>query len=123
MTPDVPESALTKTLPQPVDDIAQVAREEETPPEETIQIEGPASARQVVYRPSRLPSVTLDRDVAIRLKFWVLPDGAVGDVVPLQRGDVRLEQAAIQYVKSWRFTPISSGETVWGIIPVTYRLK
>ena len=123
MTPDVPESALTKTLPQPVDDIAQVAREEETPPEETIQIEGPASARQVVYRPSRLPSVTLDRDVTIRLKFWVLPDGAVGDVVPLQRGDVRLEQAAIQYVKSWRFTPISSGETVWGIIPVKYRLK
>ena len=122
-TPDVPESAPTKTLPQTVDETAQVVREEETPPEETIQIEGPASARQVAYRPSRLPSVTLDRDVTIRLKFWVLPDGTVGDVAPLQRGDVRLEQAAIQYVKSWRFTPISSGETVWGIIPVTYRLK
>lgn len=122
-TPDVPASALTKTLPQTVDETAQVAREEETPPEEPIQIEGPASARQVVYRPSRLPSVTLDRDVTIRLKFWVLPDGTVGDVVPLQRGDVRLEQAAIQYVKSWRFTPISSDETVWGIIPVKYRLK
>ena len=82
-----------------------------------------ASARTVSYRPTRLPNVTLDRDVTIRLKFWVLPDGSVGEVVPLQRGDVRLEQAAIQYVKSWRFTPVSDNETVWGIIPVKYRLR
>jgi len=119
----VPEQTMTKALPPTLDEIAEVSHEDTAPEEETVQIEGPASARQVAYRPARLPSVTLDRDVTIRLKFWVLPDGTIGEVVPLQRGDVRLEQAAIQYVKSWRFTPISGSETVWGIIPVKYRLK
>ncbi len=118
----VPDGAVAKALPQESDEIEPVVHEE-TAREESIRIEGPASARTVSYRPARLPSVTLDRDVTIRLKFWVLPDGSVGDVVPLQRGDVRLEQAAIQYVKSWRFTPVSGSETVWGIIPVKYRLQ
>lgn len=117
-----PDTTMTKAQPQTLDEIEEVAREV-APPEEVVQIEGPASARQVAYRPARLPSVTLDRDVTIRLKFWVLPDGTIGEVIPLQRGDIRLEQAAIQYVKSWRFTPISGSESVWGIIPVKYRLK
>ncbi|GAK51345.1 hypothetical protein U14_02588 [Candidatus Moduliflexus flocculans] len=117
-----PETTMTKAQPQTLDEIEEVAREV-APPEDVVQIEGPASARKVAYRPARLPSVTLDRDVTIRLKFWVLPDGTIGEVIPLQRGDIRLEQAAIQYVKSWRFTPISGSEAVWGIIPVKYRLK
>ncbi len=115
-------------------------------PEKTIQLddalqrsgtetseEGPASAviegltasmRQVISKPLHLPEIDLDVEVTIRLQFWVLPDGSVGEVIPLQRGDVRLERAAIQYLKSWRFTPLSSGnQPVWGIIPITYRLR
>lgn len=90
----------------------------------SLAIEGPASMRQVISKPLRLPEIDLDVEVTIRLKFWVLPDGSVGEVVPLQRGDIRLERAAIQYLKSWRFTPLSSGnQTVWGIIPITYKLR
>ena len=89
-----------------------------------LAIEGPASRRQVISRPLRLPKVELDVEVTIRLKFWVLPDGTVGEVIPLQRGDVRLERAAIQYLKSWRFTPLPGGnQNVWGIIPITYTLR
>lgn len=98
----------------------------ETPEEgpASVVIEGPASMRQVISKPLHLPEIDLDVEVTIRLQFWVLPDGSVGEVVPLQRGDVRLERAAIQYLKSWRFTPLSSGnQTVWGIIPITYRLR
>ncbi|PIE35512.1 hypothetical protein CSA56_03975 [candidate division KSB3 bacterium] len=62
-------------------------------------------------------------EVELRLKFWVLPDGTVGEVVPLQRGDVRLERAAIQYLKSWRFTPAPDSRTAWGIMPIKYTLK
>ena len=60
----------------------------------------------------------------IRLKFWVLPDGTVGEVVPVQRGDLRLEQAAIEYLKNWRFTPVDPAQPpMWGIIPITYTLR
>jgi TonB family protein len=68
--------------------------------------------------------VQIDIEVEIRLKFWVLPDGTVGEVIPLQRGDVRLERAAIEYLKSWRFTPIAPDRPkVWGIIPIKYKLQ
>ncbi len=72
--------------------------------------------RQVISKPLHLPEIDLDVEVTIRLQFWVLPDGSVGRVIPLARGDVRLERAAIQYLKSWRFTPLSSGnQPVWGL--------
>jgi TonB family protein len=87
-------------------------------------IEGPASERHVVYKPAHLPDLQLDMEVEIRLKFWVLPDGTVGEVTPLQRGDARLERAAIQYLKSWRFTPVSQdAPEVWGIIPIKYKFQ
>ncbi len=95
--------------------------EEERSP---FEIEGPASKREVIYKPLNLPRLNIDMEVDIRLKFWVLPNGTVGEVLPLQRGDVRLERAAIQYLKSWRFTPVDSSRSkVWGIIPITYKLR
>ena len=86
-------------------------------------IEGPASGREVVYKPLKLPELAIEMEVNIRLKFWVLPDGSIGDVVPLQRGDVRLERAAIQYLKNWRFNPVTDEREVWGIIPIRYSLQ
>ncbi|PID56862.1 hypothetical protein CSB45_09355 [candidate division KSB3 bacterium] len=86
-------------------------------------IEGPASDRKVIYKPARLPEVTIEMEVVIRLKFWVMPDGSVGDVVPLQRGDIRLERAAIQYLKSWRFNSVAGEHDVWGIVPIRYKIR
>ena len=88
-----------------------------------LTIEGPASGRKVLYKPPQFPEVALEMEVNIRLKFWVLPDGSVGEVIPLQRGDVRLERAAIQYLKSWRFTHVANGRKVWGILPIRYTLR
>jgi TonB family protein len=90
----------------------------------SFTIEGPASRREVLYKPTWLPEVHIDVEVDIRLKFWVLPDGTVGEVIPLQRGDVRLERAAIEYLKNWRFTPVASDTPkAWGIIPIKYKLQ
>lgn len=87
-------------------------------------VEGPAAHRKVLYKPRQFPEIQLDTEVNIRLKFWVLPDGSVGEVLPLQRGDIRLERAAIEYLRSWRFTPVAPNQPrVWGIIPITYKLQ
>jgi TonB family protein len=68
--------------------------------------------------------VELEVEVDIRLQFWVLPDGTVGDVIPLVRGDLELERAAIEYLKNWRFTPVDPDQPpVWGIMPITYTLR
>ncbi len=46
----------------------------------------------------------------IRLRLTVLPSGAVKSVEPMQKGDTRLENAAIKQTRMWRFAPLQSGQ-------------
>jgi len=92
---------------------------------DSIGIKGPAGKRKILYKPE-IPAVKIDREGEVELKFWVLPDGSVGRVFSLLRGDAELEQIAINYIKQWRFNPLDEGgPTVeqWGTIAVKFRLK
>lgn len=92
-----------------------------TPPPTTAGIAGPAAHRQVLYRP-KPPEVTVKRETAVLLKFWVRPDGTVGRVVPLRKGDPRLEAVAVRFLKGWRFNPLpEKAEEQWGTIPIVFR--
>jgi TonB family protein len=93
--------------------------------EEPWQIRGPASKRKVVFKPPQ-PSLQLKATVEIELKFWVLPDGAIGRVIPTRRGDPTLEGEMMAYLKKWRFSslpPDAPQEEQWGTIPIRYLLK
>lgn len=46
----------------------------------------------------------------IKLKVTVLPDGSVKSAAPAQKGDTRLENAAIAKVKLWQFEPLLSAQ-------------
>ncbi|MFA6456857.1 MAG: TonB family protein [Bacteroidota bacterium] len=46
----------------------------------------------------------------IKLKVRVEPDGTVRSVAPAQKGDTRLENAAISKVKLWKFEPLLSSQ-------------
>ncbi|MEW5801816.1 MAG: energy transducer TonB [bacterium] len=62
----------------------------------------------------------------IRLKFWVDSQGYVIRVVPMQKLDPRLEAVASDYLRQYRFEPVSKGkgsEHEWGIIPFSFRLE
>ena len=85
-------------------------------------IEGPAKGRSVAYRP-RPPQANISIDVELRFKFWVLPDGAIGEVIPVKRGNAKLEQLAMAYLKQWRFEPLPANApqvNVWGTIPIKF---
>ena len=85
-------------------------------------IEGPAKGRSVAYRP-RPPQANISIDVELRFKFWVLPDGAIGEVIPVKRGNAKLEQLAMAYLKQWRFEPLPANAPqvkVWGTIPIKF---
>ncbi len=92
---------------------------------DTTGIKGPAGKREILYRPE-IPQVKLEREGEVELKFWVLPDGSVGSVFPLLRGDAELERIAINYMKQWRFNPLDEGGSTfeqWGTITVKFRLE
>jgi len=94
-------------------------------PPAKFQIQGPAGTREIIFQPNP-PKVDIHVEGDVVLKFWILPDGTVGRVIPLKKVDAQLEQAAINYIQKWRFAPLPGNvpqEEEWGIIPIKYKLK
>lgn len=94
-------------------------------PQLTSLIKGPASERQVLFQPPP-PSVTVESESEIELRFWILPNGAVGRVVPVKKSDPRLEALVIGYLRGWRFTPLppdTPQDEQWGTIPFKFRIR
>jgi hypothetical protein len=136
--PDLPpperQGAEAKALP-PLPTLAPPARREVAPtrpatialPSGQVAsfIKGPASERHVIFQPPP-PSVIVENESEIELRFWILPNGAVGRIVPVKKSDPRLEALAINYLRHWRFTPLSSDtpqDEQWGIIPFKFRIR
>ena len=49
----------------------------------------------------------VQKEIDIKLKFSILPDGTVGSITPITKADVRLENAAINALRQCRFEPLS----------------
>lgn len=68
----------------------------------------------------------VNKQIDIRLKFSILPDGTVGTIIPLTKADTRLENTAINSLKQWRFEPLDptqkQGEQT-AVIVFPYRLQ
>ncbi len=52
----------------------------------------------------------IQKQIDIRLKFTIMPDGTVGSVLPLTKADATLENLAITYLRQWRFEPLSPNQ-------------
>ena len=72
-------------------------------------IEGPVAARKIVFRPPPPKVKISDSSGDIKLRFWVLPDGTVGRVLPMRKGSAYLEGVAVNHLKRWRFSPLPKG--------------
>ena len=68
----------------------------------------------------------VSKQIDIRLKFTIMPDGTVGRIIPLVKADTRLEMAAINSLKNWRFEPLRAGQKKADqnvVITFPYRLQ
>ena len=68
---------------------------------------GNGSRRLLSGRLPEYPKGT-DKQLAVVLQFYVLPDGSVGRIIPLRKSDELLERAAISALQTWRFDPLPS---------------
>lgn len=48
----------------------------------------------------------VSKEIDLKLKFTILPDGTVGTIIPLMKADTRLESSAINSLRQWRFEPL-----------------
>jgi len=66
------------------------------------------------------------KEVNIKLQFTILPDGTVGTIIPKMKADTRLENAAINSLRQWRFEALSSNQRQaeqTAVIVFPYRLQ
>ncbi|MFC2135426.1 energy transducer TonB [Bacteroidota bacterium] len=68
----------------------------------------------------------VSKEIDVKLRFSILPDGTVGKIFPLIKADTRLEMAAIYSLRQWRFEPLRSNRRQveqTAIIVFPYRLQ
>ncbi len=68
----------------------------------------------------------VQKEVDIRLRFTILPDGTVGTIIPQTKADTKLENAAINALRQWRFEPLSPNQKQseqTAVIVFPYRLQ
>jgi protein TonB len=66
------------------------------------------------------------KEANIKLQFTILPDGTVGTIIPKIKADTRLENAAINSLRQWRFEALSPNQKQMeqtAIIVFPYRLQ
>ncbi|MEW6378316.1 MAG: energy transducer TonB [bacterium] len=127
------EESLPKPVPEEVDFGDEEAAEEVA--KETLfssasaDIEWSGKPRRILYKPPYPPRYPEgyqgQTQGRIRLKFWVDSQGSVVRVVPMQKLDPRLDVVATEYLRKYRFEPVSKGrgDLEWGIIPFSFRLE
>ena len=64
---------------------------------------------------------SLDRLVTIKIRFNVLPDGTVGIMKPMTKGDPALEGISLKTLKKWKFNALASETEMTGVITFTFK--
>ena len=66
------------------------------------------------------------KEVDIKLQFTILPDGTIGTIFPKIKADTKLENAAINSLRQWRFEALDSSQKQveqTAVIVFPYRLQ
>lgn len=89
-------------------------------------IEGEAADRTVLKKVIPDYPENLQKEAVVKIRFTVLPDGRVGQMIPVQKDDPRLENITMEALRQWRFNPLSQSteqRSVKGVITFRYELK
>jgi outer membrane biosynthesis protein TonB len=62
--------------------------------------------REILYDPLPQYPEGLDQEAHIRIKITVLPNGTIGDLMPLQKANATLESVTMKTLKLWRLSPL-----------------
>jgi TonB family protein len=93
---------------------------------QSFEIEGKAAERKILQKVLPAYPQGYNREGTIRIRFTILANGWVGEMIPVQKTDAVLEQNAMDALAKWRFNPLPQSapqQTVEGIITFRYKLN
>jgi TonB family protein len=72
-----------------------------------------------------LPSYpeNVQQNAKVKIKFDVLPDGSVTNIIIIQKAEPGLEFNSLNAISQWKFNPISQDIIQKGVITFIYELK
>ena len=66
--------------------------------------------RDILYDPLPTYPEGLDKEARIKIKITVLPNGTIGNLIPIQKADVTLESVTMKALKLWRLSPLKPSD-------------
>ena len=92
-----------------------------------FEIEGEIKGREILSNPLPEYPEGLNKNARIKISFTVFPDGTVSstDMFPVRKEDSVLEELAMEKLKLWRFSSLSTGDTrnQKGFITFEFKVK
>ncbi|MBD3291257.1 TonB family protein [candidate division KSB1 bacterium] len=70
------------------------------------QIEGKAAKRTILTRVIPQYPENVQQEAVIKIRFSVLPNGLVGEMIPVLKSNDMLERITLDAFKQWRFNPL-----------------
>ncbi len=88
-------------------------------------IEGDAAKRTLVKKVIPQYPPGLQKEATVKIRVFVLPNGEIGQMLPVLKGDSVLEEITLKSLREWKFNPLPPGEnkTVQGIVTFRYELR
>ena len=89
-------------------------------------IEGDAADRRILAQVIPEYPAGLNKEAVVQIRFTLLPDGSVGQMIPVRKGEPTLEEITMAALRKWRFNPLSAAapqKNVQGIITFRYELQ
>ena len=65
----------------------------------------------------------MQQSLKVKLKFDVLPDGSVTNIIVIQKANPQFEFNSLSAISKWKFNPISQNVIQKGVITFIYELK
>ena len=87
---------------------------------------GGKGKRQILSYPLPKYPAGVYKEIDIKIMFTIKPDGSVGSTRLLTKADTKLENAALNSLRQWRFEPLSSSQKQIeqaAVIVFPYRLQ
>ncbi len=74
--------------------------------EKPYEISWEGVVRDILYDPLPTYPEGLDKEARIKIKITVLPNGTIGNLIPLQKADATLESVTMKTLRLWRLSPL-----------------
>ncbi len=86
-------------------------------------LEGEITNRRILNKVIPTYPEGVQQSVKVKLKFDVLPDGSVTNIIVIQKANPQLEFNSLGAISKWKFNPISQEVVQKGVITFIYELK